>query len=377
MKIVLAELQSTRIPTSRPHQMAIGTTNVQEDVVVKLVTDEGLVGWGEAPHMVGHSQRGETPGTVRVVLRHKLLPTVLGMDPLNQEAIGLAMDRAVPWNTRAKGSIIMAAYDLAGKALGTPVYNLLGGLVRDRVPLSWSLPIQDPRTISEEAQQMVGRGWRILKVKIGRPDPMQDVAAVRAVRNVVGDATSMRADANQAYDVKTAIKVARHLEELGLDFFEQPINQSDLEGMAEVTRQVGVPVMADESAQTVADMLEIAKRRAADYVSIYVIGPGGLHNSKRMATIAEAARMRAYVGGALESCIGAAAGLHFAAASPAVDLGCEMTGQFLLTDDFGRQRIPMEDGALLVPTGPGLGVDVDEEKLARYRDGEIERVAAD
>lgn len=377
MKIVLAELQSTRIPTARPHQMAIGTTNVQEDVVVKLVTDEGLVGWGEAPHMVGHSQRGETPGTVRVVLRHKLLPTVLGMDPLNQEAIGLAMDRAVPWNTRAKGSIIMAAYDLAGKALGTPVYNLLGGLVRDRVPLSWSLPIQDPRTISEEAQQMVGRGWRILKVKIGRPDPMQDVAAVRAVRNVVGDATSMRADANQAYDVKTAIKVARHLEELGLDFFEQPINQSDLEGMAEVTRQVGVPVMADESAQTVADMLEIAKRRAADYVSIYVIGPGGLHNSKRMATIAEAARMRAYVGGALESCIGAAAGLHFAAASPAVDLGCEMSGQFLLTDDFGRQRIPMEDGALLVPTGPGLGVDVDEEKLARYRDGEIERVAAD
>jgi len=357
--------------------MAIGTTNVQEDVVVKLVADEGLVGWGEAPHMVGHSQRGETPGTVRVVLRHKLLPAVLGMDPLNQEAIGLAMDRAVPWNTRAKGSIIMAAYDLAGKALGTPVYNLLGGLVRDRVPLSWSLPIQDPQTISEEAEQMVGRGWRILKVKVGRPDPMQDIAAVRAVRKVVGDAIGIRADANQAYDVKTAIKVARHFEELGLDFFEQPINQSDLEGMAEVTRQVGVPVMADESAQTVADMLEIARRRAADYVSIYVIGPGGLHNSRRMATIAEAARMPAYVGGALESCIGASAGLHFAAASPAVTLGCEMSGQFLLTDDFGKQRIRMEDGALLVPTGPGLGVDVDEEKLARYRDGDVERFAAD
>lgn len=377
MKIVLAEVQSTRIPTSRPHQMAIGTTNVQEDVVVRLTTDEGLVGWGEAPHMVGHSQRGETPATVRVVLRHKLLPAVLGMDPMDQEQLSLVMDRSVPWNTRAKGSIIMAAYDLAGKALGTPAYNLLGGKVRDRVPLSWSLPIQDPAVISEEAQRMVARGWLILKVKIGRPDPMQDVAAVTAVRKAVGDSISIRADANQAYDVKTAIKVASYFEELGLDFLEQPVHQNDLDGLAEVTHKVGVPVMADEAAQTVTDLLEIVRRRAADYVSIYIIGPGGLHNSKRMATLAQAARMRGYVGGALESCIGASAGLHFAAASPAVDLGCEMTGQFLLTDDFATQPIRMEGGALIVPTGPGLGIDIDEDKLARYRDGEVETVAAD
>ncbi len=377
MKILLAEVQSTRIPTSRPHQMAIGTTNFQEDVVVKLVSDEGVIGWGEAPHMVGHSQRGETPDTVRVVLRRKLLPAVLGLDPLNQEAIGLALDRAVPWNTRAKGSIIMAAYDLAGKALGTPVHNLLGGMVRDRVPLSWSLPIQEPAVIAEEAQRMVERGWRILKVKVGRPEPMQDVVAVREVRKAVGDGIRIRADANQAYDVKTAIKVARHMEESGLEFLEQPVHQFDLEGMAEVTRQVTLPIMADESAQTADDLLAIAKQRAADYVSIYVIGPGGLHNSKRMAIIAQAARIRGYLGGALESIIGASAGLHFAAASPAVDLGCEMTGQFLLTDDFGREPIPMEDGALVVPTAPGLGVEVDEQKLARYRDGDVERLALD
>lgn len=377
MKIFLAEVQSTRIPTSRPHQMAIGTTNFQEDVVVKLVSDEGVIGWGEAPHMVGHSQRGETPDTVRVVLRRKLLPAVLGLDPLNQEAIGLALDRAVPWNTRAKGSIIMAAYDLAGKALGTPVHNLLGGMVRDRVPLSWSLPIQEPAVIAEEAQRMVERGWRILKVKVGRPEPMQDVVAVREVRKAVGDGIRIRADANQAYDVKTAIKVARHMEESGLEFLEQPVHQFDLEGMAEVTRQVTLPIMADESAQTAEDLLAIAKQRVADYVSIYVIGPGGLHNSKRMAIIAQAARIRGYLGGALESAIGASAGLHFAAASPAVDLGCEMTGQFLLTDDFGREPIPMEDGALVVPTAPGLGVEVDEQKLARYRDGDVERLALD
>jgi muconate cycloisomerase len=377
MRIVLAEVQSTRIPTSRPHQMAIGTTNFQEDVVVKLVTDEGLVGWGEAPHMVGHSQRGETPDTVRVVLRRKLLPVVLGANPLNQEAIGLSLDRAVPGNTRAKGSIIMAAYDLAGKALGTPVHNLLGGMVRDRIPLSWSLPIQEPAAIVEEAKRMVDRGWRILKVKVGRQDPLADVAAVRQVREAVGDRIRIRADANQAYDIKTAIKMARQLEECGLEFLEQPVHQSDLEGMAEVTRQVGVPIMADESAHTVEDLLAIAKLRAADYVSIYVIGPGGLHNSKRMAVIAQGARMRGYVGGALESVIGAAAGLHFAAASPAVDLGCEMSGQFLLTDDFGTEPLRFEDGALVVPTAPGLGVEIDEERLTRHRQGDVERLAMD
>ena len=120
--------------------------------------------------MVGHSQRGETPQTVRVVLRHKLIPAALGLDALSPEALTLALARAVPGNLRAKGALIMAAYDLAGRTLGTPVYNLLGGLVRDRVPLSWSLPIVDESAVLEEAGRMVERGWRILKVKIGRPD---------------------------------------------------------------------------------------------------------------------------------------------------------------------------------------------------------------
>src|SRR5262249_34129680 len=139
----------------RLHQMAIGTTSAQENVVVKLFGDDGTVGWGEAPHMVGHSQRGETPATVRVVLRHKLLPATLGADSMEREALAQALTRAVPGNLRAKGALVMAAYDLAGKQLGTPVYNLLGGLVRDRVPHSWSLPIVEESKVVEEARQMV------------------------------------------------------------------------------------------------------------------------------------------------------------------------------------------------------------------------------
>ena len=371
-RIARIEVSSTRIPVTRPHQMAIGTTTVQENVVVKLVSEDGVVGYGEAPHMVGHSQRGETPETVRVVLRSKLIPAALGLDALSPEYLSLALTRAVPGNLRAKGSLIMAAYDLAGRTLGTPVYNLLGGLVRDRVPLSWSLPIVDEATVLEEAGRMIERGWRILKVKIGRPEPLDDAAVVNALRKEVGDEIEIRADANQAYDVATAVQVIRRMEEASPGFVEQPVHRDDLEGMAEVRARVGVPIMADEAAETPEDVVAIWRARAADSVSIYVVGPGGLDRSKRMASIAEACRLRGYVGGALESVIGASAGLHLAASSPGINLGCEMSGQYLLTDDFAAEPLAMEDGALVVPREPGLGITVDEEKVEAYRDGDME-----
>jgi muconate/chloromuconate cycloisomerase len=372
MKIVAIEIQSTRIPTVRAHQMAIGTTNFQEDVVVKLTADDGTIGYGEAPHMVGHSQLGETPHTVRVILRHKLAPATLGKNPMNQEALAQDLERAVPGNGRAKGAIIMAAYDLAGKSLNTPVYNLLGGKVRDAIPLSWSLPIVDAKTAAAEGTQMVERGWRILKVKIGRPDPFEDARVVEAVRAAVGDSIRLRADANQAYNRKTALAVLRRMEPCNLEFVEQPVHRDDLQGMALITRESGIPIMADESAKSMEAVGEIIRENAADAISIYIIGPGGLHNSKKMAALCQAFRLRGYVGGALESIIGASAGLHLAASSPAIDLGCEMSSQYLLKDDIGAQPLEMRDGALVVPDGPGFGFEIDEDKLAHYREGEVE-----
>jgi L-alanine-DL-glutamate epimerase-like enolase superfamily enzyme len=130
--------------------------------------------------------------------------------------------------------------------------------------------------------------------------------------------------------------------------------------------------MVDEGAKSPEALAKHAVMRAADYVSIYIIGPGGMVKSKKMAAIAETFKMRGYVGGALESVIGAAAGLHLAASSPAIDLGCEMGGQYLLTDDFGTEQIKMEDGDFVVPTGPGLGIEIDEAKLAKYLEEDVE-----
>lgn len=375
-RIVAVTVESTEIPVVRAHQMAIGTTRQQENVIVRVHTEDGSFGVGEAPHMVGHSQEGETPGTVRVVLRDKLVPAILGANVFDQEQLTLLLNRAVPGNQRAKGALSMAAFDLAGKLLGTSVSNLLGGRVRDAIPLSWSLPIVDSDLVVRESVEMVERGWRILKLKTGRPDPMDDVAVTKAVRAAVGDEISIRADANMAYDAKTALRVIAGMAEHGLEFIEQPVHRDDFEGMKHVTRHAAVPVMADEAADSPESIARIAAAGAADYVSIYVIGTGSLLRSKRMAHIAEAFRMRAYVGGALESTIGASAGLHLAASSPSIDLGCEMSGQFLLRDNVGTSDLELRDGALVVPDGPGLGVELDEEAIARYRVGDVERIAA-
>ena len=366
MKITRAVVTLTKIPVIRAHKMAIGTTLHQENVILRLGTDDGLEGLGEAPHMVGISLKGESPYTVREMLRRRLLPAVFGRSPLDIEAIQQAMDAAVPWNLRAKSAINLAAYDLAGKALGVPVYALMGGKVRDAVPLSWSIPITDYDAGVREAEQMVERGWNIIKVKVGRLTPDDDVEMVRHIREAVGQAVRIRVDANQAYCLKSAVRVARRLERHEVEFFEQPVAWWDLDGMAEVSRATEVPIMADESVTTTIDAMEIARRRAAQILSIYVSSPGGILNSKKVATVGAAAGLTAYVGGALESAIGAAAGLHFAASTPSVTYGCELGGQFLLQDDIAETPLTFKDGALQVPTGPGLGIAVDWDKVQKY-----------
>lgn len=371
MQITSVTITSTKIPTFRKHKMNIGTTSHQENVIVRLYTDTGLLGYGEAPHMVGHSHNGETPATVRAVLRDKIVPRILGQDPTQLEHMWQVLQQAVPCNRRAKSAIMLACCDLAGKALGTPVYNLLGGKVRDGILLSWSLPIEDFDMICAEAQTMVERGWRVLKLKTGRPNPMDDVEAVKRVRQTVGSEIHLRADANQAYDWRMAIKVINGMAEWGLEYMEQPCAYWDLEGLARVRKQVGIPIMVDETLKSYT-LSEIIRHEAADYLSIYVCDPGGILNSRKMGVIAEEFHMKGYIGGALESVIGSVSGLHIAASSPAISLGCEMFSQYMLEKDISAKPLEFKDGCLMVPDGPGLGIEIDEDVVKHYEVGETE-----
>jgi len=366
VRIERAVVTMTKIPVRRAHRMAIGTTLAQENIILRLYTDDGLEGLGEAPHMVGVSLKGESPGTVMLMLRDRLLPAVRGMNPFEIERIQQVMERTVPWNYRAKSAVNLALYDLVGKALGTPAHTLLGGRVRDTVPLSWSIPITDGDAGAREAAEKIAQGWGILKLKLGRPDPMEDVEMVRAIREAAGPQVRIRVDANQAYDVKTAIRVAQRIEKYDVEFFEQPVAWWDLDGLAEVSRATVLPIMADESATTLFGAVEVARRRAAQIFSIYVSSSGGLLNAKKMSDLGAIHGIAGYVGGALEGPIGVAAGLHFAGSTPSVTYGCELYGQFLLEEDVAAEPLHFRDGGLVVPTGPGLGVALDEDKLRHH-----------
>jgi muconate/chloromuconate cycloisomerase len=366
MIIEKVELIMTKIPVARAHVMAIGTSLYQENVVLKVYTDDGVVGLGEAPHMVGISSLGESPHTVSVVLQKHVIPRILKMDPMKIEAVQREMNRAIPWNFRAKSAVNLACYDIVGKTLKTPVYSLLGGKYRDRLLLSSSIPITDHEKGVKEALEREKQGYKVLKQKIGR-DPDHDVEAVKRLRDALGYDFKLRADANQGYSLKTAIKTIRRMERYELEFVEQPTSKWDLDAMAEVSRAVEVPIMADEPVVQPLDALRIIQKGAAQYLSVYVCRPGGIINSKKIAAVAEAHGMECYIGGALEGPIGACAGLHLGASTPNITLGCEVGGQFLLLEDVGKNPIEFVDGCLKVPDGIGLGVELDEEKLEKVK----------
>jgi muconate cycloisomerase len=322
---------------------------------------------------------GESPELTVTVVRDILGPVVVGEDPFDIERLNAAMDVAIKGYPYAKTAIDMALHDIKGKALGVPVYQLLGGLSRERVPIAHSLGIMDVGQACGEAEEAVAEGIRTIKLKVGR-DPAYDVAIVREIRRVVGSEVDIVVDANQGWPTpKAAIRVIRQMEEFGVRYVEQPVD--GLTGMARVAQAVDTPIMADESAWTAVDVLEIVERGAADMISMYTTKPGGLHKAKKLAAVAEAAGLPLNVNGSHETGVGNAANLHLVASTAAVTeagvfpvttvMGQEptkMAGR-MYEDDIVTESFRYEDGALIVPSAPGLGVELDPEKIERYRIG--------
>lgn len=382
MKIERIETFPVRLPPRRPHRWAGLSTAIGAYVIVRVLTDEGIVGWGEAPVLKdwgGDHMRyyGETPRTAIHVIEEILAPALAGEDPLRFEALHAAMDRAVKGHPYAKAAVDMALYDIAGKASGLPAYQLLGGCFRERVEVAHSIGLMEIEKAVEEALAVKEEGIRTIKLKGGR-DPARDVRLVEAVRKAVGDGVAICVDANQGYATpKVAVRAIRAMEEAAILYMEQPVEGID--AMAEVARRVETPLMADESAWTARDVIEIVRRRAADMVSLYTTKPGGLFKAKKVAAVAEAAGLLCNVNGSVESGVGNAANLHLAASTAVASLACVLPvstpagkgrggiAGIYYQDDLIREPFAYRDGAIEIPARPGLGIEVDEGKLARYR----------
>lgn len=381
----IASIEVTRValPVRREWRWRGLGRQLGQWIIVRVHTEDGLVGLGEAtplPDWGGDFNRyaGETPETVTHVITELLAPILKGHDPFDIETVLRLMDDVVNGHSYAKAAVEMALFDLQGKIAGQPVYRLLGGRFRQGVAVAHMLGIMPAEEAVEEAQAAVSDGCTAFQIK-GTGDLDRDVSVVAALRTALPDHVILRLDANQGYrgiGTKAGVKAALALEAAGIDILEQPTE--GLKQMADIRQAVGVTVIADESCWQPEDVVEIANTQASDAISIYVAKAGGLARARRVAILAETYGLPCDVNGSLESGIGNAASLHLATAMPAITLpavipisapagtGPAIAAGRYYADDLVTEPFTYKDGLLRPSDRPGLGVELDEEKLAAY-----------
>ena len=370
-----------QLPTRREHKWTGLTESIGRYLLIRMTDSDGRVGWGEAPALKdwgGEFGRyfGESTAIAKLVIEKYLAPSLIGVELGNFAEMHARMDAVIRGYPYAKAAVEFAAYDVTGRWLHLPVHMLLGGRARSRIPVTHSIGLISIEEAEKEVAKVAGEGIRTIKIKIG-VDPKRDIDMVRAIRSVVGEEVELCVDANEGYRTPgEAIAAVREMERYRLKYVEQPV--MGIERIAEVARAIDAPVMADESAWNAHDVVQISERRAAQIVSIYTTKPGGLYKAMEVAAVCRAAGIICNVNGSVETGVGNLANIHLAAAAPAATLSCVVpvstpaewqkgqVGGIYYRDDLIAAPMKLVDGAIEVPTGPGMGIDVDLAKVEKY-----------
>ena len=356
------------LPTIRAHQLSMATMQQQTMVIVRLRSSEGIEGIGEATTIGGLSYGEESPEGIKLTIDTYLAPALVGQDAANINGAMLKLSKVARGNRFAKCGIETALWDAQGKRLGVPVSTLLGGAVRERLPVLWTLASGDTdRDIAEAEMLLAERRHRTFKLKIGRRSVRDDVAHVSKIKAALGDRASVTVDVNQAWSETEAAWGIEALEAAGVDLIEQPTPREHRGALARLAARFVVPIMADEGVTGPEDALELVHGACADVFALKIAKSGGLSPMMRTAAIADAAGVSLYGGTMLEGSIGSIASAHGFAALAQLSWGTELFGPLLLKDDIVTVRPVYRDFDLHLPAGPGLGLEIDEDKLAFYR----------
>ena len=367
--LTVTDIRSTivDVPTVRQHKLSQLAVSAQSYVIVEVRLTNGATGVGEAATLGGPRWSEESVEGIKAVIDAHLAPALLGADASRFEAAAARMDAAAKRNNAAKAAIESALFDAVGRTLGVPAVQLLGGAVRERMPVFWTLASGDPTQEIEEAEaKLAARLHDRFKIKIGAQPLADDLARLRRIAAALEGRATLIVDANQAWDEAITVRAMPALAELGVTLVEQPLPAWNVAGLARVRARSAVPVMADESVFTPHDMMAVAEAAAADTLSLKLVKHGGLLGLRKVAAVAEAAGVSLYGGCLLESSIGAAAHLHAFAGLRTLAWGCEHFGPHILTEDLALEPVRIEDFQIHLPTGPGLGVALDPEKLRRF-----------
>ncbi|MCL2394151.1 MAG: hypothetical protein FWC87_05615 [Acidimicrobiaceae bacterium] len=375
MKIERVEIIVTELGNRIQRQLSSGSydtgapgTILGKPVLVRIYAD-GVVGTGQVrPISPGHFI-AETTSSVVAAVRDIYGPLLLGRSIFDREGIWSSFDRRLPGNSNARAAIDYALFDAAGKALGRPAYDLLGGLCQPEIPLEWSISMADTGQMIEDAlSARDDYGIDVLCMKAGGPGGWaRDVENFAALREAVGEGVTIGVDPNTGWTVTDTLRALRALEPMDLGYLEQPVDRYDLDGLARIRRAAGgVPLMADESLFTLRDAFELARVGAVDVLCIKLYKTAGLAQAKRITAVAEASNMRVNIGGlAVQSQLEAAAGAHFYASTP--EERVMPAAEFIFGLGVGGQDplvaesdFTISHGKVKVPAGPGLGVVLDE-----------------
>jgi L-alanine-DL-glutamate epimerase-like enolase superfamily enzyme len=379
MRIERIEIRVTDLKTRLKRQRSTGPYDtgapgalLGKPVLVTIFA-EGVVGYGQIRPLAPHHAMPDTYATMISMIKDVCGPRLIGQRIFDVETIHALFDSLAPASYMARAAIDAALYDAMGKAVRQPVYNLIGGLAQPQIPLEWSISMApDPRKMVDDAERAVHEfGIKVLCIKSGHPDGWhRDAKHFRLIREAVGNDIKIGMDPNTGWSVTDTLQALGALQEHRVDYLEQPVKSHDLAGMAAIRRAgTGVPLMADEACQSIHDAHAIIAAEAADVLCIKLYKHGGITPARKIAAIAEAANIKINCGGlAVFSQLEAAAGAHFYASRPATHVmpagefifGLGVIGPDPLTvaNDF-----VVKDGQVTPPSGPGLGIAVDETAL--------------
>jgi len=356
------------LPTIRPHQLAMATMQQQTLVIVRLRCSDGVEGIGEATTIGGLSYGDESPEGIKLTIDTYLAPALAGLDATNVHAAMARLNKIARGNRFAKCALETALLDAQAKRLGVPLSTLLGGAVRPTLPVLWTLASGDTQRDIDEAETLLaGRRHNTFKLKIGRRSVRDDVAHVSAIKRALGERARVTVDVNQAWNEADAATGIAMLEAAGIDLIEQPTPREQRGALARLAARFVVPIMADEALTGPEDAVELVRGACADVFALKIAKSGGIHGMLRTAAVGDAAGIALYGGTMLEGSIGTLAAAHGFCTLPQLAWGTELFGPLLVKDDIVTERPVYRDFDLHLPAGPGLGLVIDEDKLAFYR----------
>jgi L-Ala-D/L-Glu epimerase len=362
MKIKAVEIFKFDLPLAAPFRISLGTMNAANDVLVKVYTDSGLVGFGEAcpfPPITGETQ------DTNLSMARSIRDMLIGRNPLAIESLVAEMGPMAHSNPSVVAAFDMALFDILGKAAGLPVFRLLGG---DKTTFETDITtgIDTPEAMASEAKKNADKGYKNLKAKVGL-DPDEDVARIKAIREAIGPDICLRIDANQGWSVPQAIYALKRMEPYKVQLVEQPVVAWDTAGLKAVRSESPIPIMADEALFLPADAVKLIRADACDTFNIKLMKAGGILNSVRIAHVADAANIRCMVGCMLDSKIALTAAAHVVASQKNI-IYADLDGNTEHVVDPVIGGMTVKGGVLSLPETPGLGVDVDPvflKKLAK------------